>query len=188
MEEVLKGLQGKNMSKKKLFDFLLDVNLEEIINKPVSKPINKPINQIIEPTIKEIKKEKLRVLEINDIEDNKEDEIIQKEEKNSIQEFKCDTCMKNFATKSSLTRHHIRFPVCKEWIKLSYTNTPELPKGIHLVIDDLIDKAICNDGRRECKFCKTKFITKGNHHKHYNTATACNKMAFQAFKKLINEY
>lgn len=163
MEEVLKGLQGKNMSKKKLFDFLLDINLEGILNKAS--------NQIIEPIVKEneeLKEEKL-----------KEEEIL---------EFNCDACMKTFATKSSLTRHHIRFPVCKEWINSSHTNTSELPKGVHLVIDDLLDIAICNNGNRECKFCKTKFITKGNHHKHYNTAIACNKMAFQAFKKLINEY
>jgi altronate dehydratase len=188
MEEVLKGLQGKNMSKKKLFDFLLDINLEGILNKSA--------NQIVEPSKKEIKKEKMRVLEINDVEiteeEKKDDEVKEveeeKEEVKPVQEFKCGTCMKNFATKSSLTRHHIRFPVCKEWIKLSYTNTPELTNGVHLVIDDILDMAICNDGRRECKFCKTKFITKGNHHKHYNTAIACNKMAFQAFKKLINEY
>ena len=33
MEEVLKGLQGKSLTKKKLFDFLADINLEELYGK-----------------------------------------------------------------------------------------------------------------------------------------------------------
>ena len=33
MEEVLKGLQGKPLTKKKFFDFLADINIEDLYGK-----------------------------------------------------------------------------------------------------------------------------------------------------------
>jgi hypothetical protein len=158
MEEVLKGLQGKNLSKKKLFDILLELNLENIGLKKENVIKEELINNV-----DEVKEEKIK------------------------EEFKCGACMKNFANKSSLKRHLDRFTVCKEWIKIPQKpDTPLLTKGIHHIIDELLERAIGENGETECKFCKTKFITKGNHHKHFNTATVCNRLAFQELKKLIN--
>jgi hypothetical protein len=149
MEEVLKGLKGKNLTKKKLFDFLADINLEEILGKSQKQ---------IEPIKIELPPE----------------------------EHRCGGCDKTFATKSSLKRHLIRYQVCRDWIELPQKTETNLTTGIHHIVDNLLEKSIGENGNFECKFCKTKFITKGNHHKHFNTASVCNRLAFLEFKKMLN--
>jgi len=150
MEEIIKGLQGKSITKKKLFDILADINLEELYIKKS--------NEVIKPKIEE----------------------------KSQDEFKCEACMKTFSTKSSLKRHIERFKVCKDWVKNPNQIDTQLTSGLHNIIDDILTEAIGDNNKLECKFCKTTFITKGNHHKHYNTSTVCNRLAFIDFKKLIN--
>jgi DNA-directed RNA polymerase subunit RPC12/RpoP len=162
MEEVLKGLQGKSMTKKKLFDFLADINLEDIYGK----------------------KENIVYGETKSIEVENKDEP-KKEE--APKEYKCQACMKLFTTDSSLKRHHDRSPVCVDWISIpEKTDVVQLTKGLHLIIDELLEKSICNNGELECKYCKSKFINKGNHHKHFNSATVCNRLAYKEFKNLFN--
>jgi hypothetical protein len=159
MEEVLKGLQGKSLTKKKLFDFLADINLEEIYGKK---------ENIIYGETKSIEKDAPK-----------------KEE--PVEEFKCGACMKSFSTKASLRRHQDRFTVCKDWIELPQkTDIAKLTRGIHLIIDELLDKSI-GEKDLECRFCKARFTSKGNHHKHFNYSTVCNRMAYQEFKRLFNE-
>lgn len=149
MEEILKELQGKNLTKKKIFDFLSDINFEKILDKTHIH-------------------------------------IETKEEEKVVEEFKCEACMKSFANKSSLKRHHDRFIVCKNWIELPEKTDTQFSTGIHHIIDDILEKSITDTGEPECKFCKTKFISKGNHHKHFNTSTVCNRLAFIEFKKIMN--
>lgn len=157
MEEVLKGLQGKSLTRKKLFDFLYDINIEDLGEKKDNANYT------------EAKSDKLIIEEPSD-------------------EHRCGACMKTFTTRSSMLRHQTRFTVCKEWIELPQkTDINKLTKGIHLIIDELLEKSIGN-GELECKFCKAKFVTKGNHHKHFNSSTVCNRMAYQEFKKLVNSY
>lgn len=160
MEEVLKGLKGKSLTKKKLLDFLLDIDLNDLYRD--KKGIN--LNEI-------------KVNEVSEIVDRK-----------ITDQFDCDACKKSFTTKSSLKRHHDRFPVCKDWIELPQKSDIELTTGIHHIVDELLQKSISEDDSTTCKYCKTKFSNTGNHHKHYNTSTICNKMAFQEFKKLLNAY
>ena len=167
MEEVLKGLQGKTLTKKKLFDFLADINLESFITKketvtieqsPVEVPIVVPI---------EVKEEPKLVPKLEP-------------------EIKCAACVKTFATDSSLKRHHKRNPVRLNWITRSdKTETKHLTRGIHLLVNDILEKAI-SINELQCKFCKSTFTNTGNHHKHFNTATVCNRLAIQEFKKLFN--
>jgi uncharacterized CHY-type Zn-finger protein len=154
---VLKDLKGKNLTKKKLFDFLADINIKDLC--PPTENIPRVAPAPPEP-IQEILPE----------------------------EIKCAACMKIFASKGSLERHQARFTVCKEWIDHPQKAIPtNLTKGIHIIIGELLDKSIC-DGKLECKYCNTRFTNKGNHHKHYNTASVCNRMAYQEFKRLFSEF
>jgi hypothetical protein len=174
MEGVLKELQGKgkSLTKKKLFNFLADINIKDLYKAPenalkgegktesVSAPVSVPAPVPVPEPIIEVVPE----------------------------EIKCGACMKIFASKGSLQRHQVRFTVCKEWIERPQKTTPtNLTKGIHIIIGELLDRSIC-DGKLECKYCNTRFTNKGNHHKHYNTASVCNRMAYQEFKRLFNEF
>ncbi len=164
MEGVLKGLQGKTLTKKKLFDFLSELNINDLRGKKDSSD-----NEDYA---------KIRVKEVDDIVERKE----------CPETFNCEACKKSFATKSSLKRHHSRYTVCNDWIQLPKKSDVELTTGLHLVIEDLLQKSIGEGNSLECKYCKSTFSNRGNHHKHYNTATICNKMAFDEFKRLINNY
>lgn len=168
MDEVLKGLQGKSLTKKKLFDFLADINLDTLSVK----------KEAVIPKSVEVKKD----------EPKREEPIKEQSKKEKpLEDVRCGACMKTFSTKASMLRHQNRFTVCKEWIERPQKiEIDKLSKGIHLIIDELLDKAIC-DKELECKFCKARFVTKGNHHKHFNTSTVCNRMAYQEFKRLFNE-
>ncbi len=174
MEEVLKGLQGKTLTKKSFFDFLTDINLEDLYGKK---------EQSIKGEVKGKEDKQIKVQE--KVEAQVKTKVEKKvEEKIHI---KCTACMKTFATDGSLKRHHERSPVCVNWISLpEKKETVQLTRGLHLIVDDLLEKSMSLDGKLECKFCKSKFINTGNHHKHFNTATICNQLAYQEFKKLFN--
>jgi len=160
MEEALKGLQGKPLTKKKFFDFLADINIEDLYGKK---------NNVIEPAaISEIITKPVTI-------------------EKKVEEIKCAACKKTFTTEGSLKRHHVRNPVCVNWISLpEKTESVQPTKGIHLIINDILEKAISVNSELQCKFCKTKFTNTGNHHKHFNTSTVCNQLAFQEFKKLFS--
>ena len=160
MEEVLKGLQGKPLTKKKFFDFLADINIEDLYGKK---------NNVIEPAaITEIITNPVTI-------------------EKKVEEIKCAACKKTFTAEGSLKRHYVRNPVFVNWISLpEKTESVQLTKGIHLIINDILEKAISVNNELQCKFCKTKFTNTGNHHKHFNTSTVCNQLAYQEFKKLFS--
>lgn len=167
MEEALKGLKGKTLTKKKIFDFLADIDIESLFVKKDDTVISKP--PVIESDIvpKVVKLESSLVVK--------------------LLEVKCKACQKIFTAESSLKRHHKQNPVCINWLSHpEATETINLTKGIHLIIDDILGRSISLNGALECRFCKVCFTTKGNHHKHFNSSTVCNQLAYQEFKKLFN--
>lgn len=152
MEDILKKLQGKQLTKSSIFNFLSE-NISSL-----TIP-NTEVNEIIIPTPLQ-----------------------------QLVEFRCDACMKTFVTEVSLKQHIDKSTACKSWLNHPQKDTMiKLSKGIHLVIDDLLNEAISNNGTLECKFCKCKFSNRGNHHKHYNSSAVCNNMAYDEFKKLISK-
>jgi hypothetical protein len=192
LDGVLKGLQGKTLTKKKIFDFLADINLEDLYGKKENVIYGEhaatPIVTPPEPPKKE-EPVKVEVKETIVIPSDFTLELIplsaENGEKEEPKEIKCQACMKTFTANSSLKRHMERSTVCANWIELPQkTDIVPLTRGLHLIIDELLDKAI-SGGDLECKFCKVKFTNKGNHHKHFNYATVCNKLAYQEFKKLF---
>jgi len=207
MEEILKSLQGKSMTKKSLFDFLSEINIKDISSvKPtntiiyddiVIHPMNKELNEeppkekkrrgrkpkekpLVEEPPKEKKRRGRKPREKPLIEEPREKNV-------SAPKLKCDACMKIFLKESYLKHHQNKHTVCKDWLQLSEkSNLIKLKKGIHLIINDLLNKTISDNDNLECKFCKCKFSNKGNHHKHYTYSTVCNSMAYDEFKKNIN--
>ena len=97
--------------------------------------------------------------------------------------------MKVFSTQLYFDYHLTNSTVCKKWNEL--TEKPTMlnhTKGIHLIVDELLEKAITDNNKLECKFCRYIFSIKGNLHKHFNTSILCNSMAIDEFKKLINNF
>ena len=96
--------------------------------------------------------------------------------------IQCNTCMKLFTSDESIKHHYERSTVCKlnPMPPLIGVDIP-----IHRLVIEWLEKAVTGDKELECKFCKTIFINKGNHHKHYYTAIACNRMATNEFKKIV---
>ena len=95
MEEILKSLQGKSMTKKSLFDFLSEINLEEIsTDKPKNIIIYKDI--VIHPIKDELVQGHIQQQKC------KEKKI---KEKKPPPEFKCEACMRIFSTQIYLDKH-----------------------------------------------------------------------------------
>jgi hypothetical protein len=168
MDRVLKGLQGKTLTKKGIFDFLADIDLDVLTGKKENTaPL--PPQVIVENP--------LGVLGCSGP-SQKEAPLI-----------KCDSCSRTFTATTSLTRHYKRYPACVS-LKKQARNDAEvkLPEdqGLHLFIDDLLTKAITGDTEFECKYCKKKQTNTSNLHRHFNTAVACNRLAFLEFRDLIN--
>jgi hypothetical protein len=100
----------------------------------------------------------------------------------------CKGCDKPFGSDEILRMHLERSDACRSWSAISPNKHEQvqLSGPIHLLIDDWLSTVITGDKPLQCKFCKSTFVSKGNHHKHYYTATACNRMAYYEFKKLIS--
>ena len=162
MEDILKKLQGKQLTKSSIFNFLSE-NISSI-----TLP-NTGVNEIVIPLQQPTAVQQPTGLQ-------------------QPIDFRCDACTKTFVTDVSLKQHIDKSTACKSWLNHPQKDTIiKLSKGIHLVIDDLLNEAISDNGALECKFCKCKFSNKGNHHKHYNSSAVCNNMAYDEFKKLINK-
>jgi len=145
MEEILKELQGKNMTKNKLFEFLSTAI-------GTGTETTKTTGTGTTGTTTKIKPKK-----------------------------QCEGCMKNVKT---LELHYKKSPACLKW---NNSENVELQKGIHLIIDEILQDSISVDGKLECKFCNKTFVNNGNLHKHFNNSTICNRLAHQEFKQKFND-
>jgi hypothetical protein len=167
MEEILKSLEGKNITKKSLFDFLSDINIENI-----SSTHN---DIVIDPTIEEIPQEKKRRGR-----KPKEKPV----EKPVVEEIPQEKKRRGRKPKEKSVDKPVDKPVEHPKEKLNeIPDMIQLTKGIHSLINELLEKAITNI-ILECKFCSKTFNTRQDHHNHYSMSTMCNNMAYNEFKKL----
>ena len=97
----------------------------------------------------------------------------------------CMACLKTFTTKGSLTRHYDRTPVCVEALP-QLTKAPIHSLPIHMWTNDVLERSIADDDNDlQCRYCKKTFTTTSNLHKHFQTATTCDRLACQRFRALI---
>jgi hypothetical protein len=98
--------------------------------------------------------------------------------------------MKVFSTRTALQSHYVKNPECVKWNELQIEQSDFIsPKrGIHLWLYDILEQIIAESPEKslQCKFCNKTFINKGNHRKHFNTSTVCNRLAFYQLKILID--
>ena len=191
MEEVLKGLEGKSLTKKKLFDFLADINLDSL-KIPVLHKVEKIEKEKIDEKVKIVEKIDEKVENIEKIEDKIDEKNVEKEKIEIVGkiegnvEIKCEACTKTFINNILLKKHHEKNQACVKWISFPQKSDTHLKKGLHLIIDDLLKCSISIDGKLECKHCSSTFTNNGNLHKHFNTSTVCNRLAYQEFKSSFN--
>lgn len=100
-------------------------------------------------------------------------------------DLECEACCKSFCNSSSLIRHKRLSEACKTWYSLPEDKQPPLmTTPIHEMVNELLERAITGDKPLTCKFCSTTFYNRGNHHKHYQSAQTCNRMAYAEFKRI----
>jgi hypothetical protein len=157
MEEVLKGLEGKTLTKKKLFDFLADIDLEELCgNKPLNTKLPKPESK-----------------DISEIKCNA-----------CSKTFTVENSLKRHYKRYPAC---VKWIEKNEMVQEEKIQEEHLKKGLHLFIIDILEKAVgYDDNKLKCRWCETTFTNVGNINKHLNTSKMCNKMAFEEFKKHIN--
>jgi hypothetical protein len=99
----------------------------------------------------------------------------------------CEACHKVFSSTLNRCRHMITSDACKKWLALPETdkNRPLMPP-IHELVDTWLHDAISRPSDNLCQFCTTIFSNKGNLHKHYQTSTVCNRLAYLSFMKLMS--
>jgi hypothetical protein len=105
-----------------------------------------------------------------------------KKQQNDLQ---CEACCKTFCNSSSFIRHKRLSEACKAWYSLPEDKQPPLvTMPIHEMVNELLERAITGVNPLTCKFCSTTFYNRGNHHKHYQSAQTCNRMAYAEFKRI----
>ena len=103
----------------------------------------------------------------------------------SKQDLQCEACCKIFCNSSSFIRHKRVSEACKAWYALPEDQQPPVVfTPIHEMVNQWLERAITGDKPLTCKFCYTTFYNRGNHHKHYQTAQTCNRMAYAEFKRI----
>ena len=179
MEELLKSLQGKSMTKKNIFDFLSEINLEELSKEnPKNTIVYEDI--VIHPIKEEQPQEKKR-------RGRKPKEQPKEQPKKQPKE---QPLIEQPQEKKRRGRKPKEQPKeqSKKILLIEEQSQEKKNRGIHVIVDELLQKTITDINKLECKFCKYVFSTKGNLHKHFNTSALCNIMAYDEFKKVVSNF
>ena len=99
--------------------------------------------------------------------------------------LQCKACCKIFSTKGCFTRHQQTSSICQSWLSLpAEQQYPVVEIPIHVKVNEYLEQAITGEPL-QCRFCLARFLNRGNHHKHYQTAIPCNRMAYVEFKRVV---
>jgi len=149
--------------------------------KEIPKEIPAPLPAVKEEIKEEPPKRKKPI--IGDLDDPIDNAL---DAKKRAKAFECSGCFKRYRTKADLETHYGMTEMCKRWMALpnhEEYGTPALP--IHMFLDELLTQSITGDKPLQCRFCKTTFVNRGNHHKHFYNAYVCNRLAFAECKQLL---
>ena len=99
--------------------------------------------------------------------------------------LQCAACCKIFSTKGCYNRHQHTSSICQSLLSLPADQQhPVVEIPIHVKVNEYLEQAITGEPL-QCRFCLARFFNRGNHHKHYQTALPCNRMAYAEFKRLV---
>jgi hypothetical protein len=130
MEEVLKGLEGKSLTKKKLFNFLADINLDSlkipVLHKveKIEKVEKEKIEKIDEKKVEKVEKteeRKEKIENVRKIDEKIDEKKVENVEKEKIEilgkiednvEIQCEACAKTFINNILLKKHHEKNQAC----------------------------------------------------------------------------
>ena len=104
----------------------------------------------------------------------------------NTKKYICKGCDKGFISEHFLSDHTDKSKASKKWLSLSLDQQNIiLKKPIHQFIDECLSKSLMSNQEIECKFCNSKFVNKGNLHKHFSTSIPCNRLAYHEFKTIF---
>jgi hypothetical protein len=101
--------------------------------------------------------------------------------------IKCKGCEKSFNTRFQLDKHINSSKPCETVIKLLKDDVilnriKRLPNiELNRYVENLVETIITGNSPQRCKYCNIQFSSTGNHHKHYTSAIACNRLAYLDF-------
>jgi hypothetical protein len=168
MEGVLKGLEGKTLTKKKLFDFLADIDIDVLCGK---KPLDTTLLKTPAEANPNKKKSEIKCAACS------REFTVENSRRRHYKRY--PACVK-------WIEQHPQKVVEEEKVEEKNAEEP-LKKGLHLLIVEYLEKSVgSDDNKKKCRWCETTFTNMGNINKHLNTSKMCNKMAFEEFKKHIN--
>ena len=102
-----------------------------------------------------------------------------------VEILQCTACCKIFSTKGCYNRHQQTSSICQSWLSLPIEQQhPVMDTPIHAKVNEYLEQAITGEPL-QCRFCLIRFTNRGNHHKHYQTALTCNRMAYAEFKRIV---
>jgi len=93
--------------------------------------------------------------------------------------FQCFACSKFYSSIYNLKNHHVRQPLCKEWIKLNHGIKDYIDDKFQLPCTDLELK----EQNTKCFICNTVFANTGNLNRHLDNSLICSKWSM--YKELI---
>ena len=97
--------------------------------------------------------------------------------------IKCNACEKVFISTITQKNHLKHSIACQKWLERPRPLFSVPP--LHELVDEWLHQAISLPDQIICQFCTTSFCNKGNLHKHYQTATVCNRLGYLRFLEII---
>jgi hypothetical protein len=95
--------------------------------------------------------------------------------------YTCQACHRVFKRPHLLSHHHELSLSCSQQLARDAASV----KGIHQLVHDCLNRAVKEDDKQECIYCKAPLTTKESQRAHFQGSSSCNRLALDAFKQMI---